>query len=171
MSKLAVLFAITFTCLSSGPSLADDVRQQAQSAAASRFLVSDKGEAYDKETHLTWQRCSVGTTWKSGAGCIGQPKLMSLKDAKRFAEQVGEGWRVPTIDELYSLVEQEYDDPAINSVVFPNVKESSEGAPYWTVTPIDEMPMLIYFVDFMTGRVDGHTEGFSLAVRLVRSGE
>ena len=31
------------------------------------------------------------------------------------------------------------------------------------------MPMLIYYIDFMSGRVDGHSEGFIMAVGLVRN--
>lgn len=169
MKKLAVMFVVIFTCLNPDLLLADYDKQQAPEEYSSRFILNNKGEAFDKRTKLTWQRCSAGVTWKEGVGCIGSPKLMSLEDARQFARQAGEGWRVPTIEELYSIVDQESENPAINSAVFSDIRDLGEGSPYWSVTQVKEMPMLIYFVDFMNGRVDGHSEGFAMAVRLVRN--
>ncbi|POB04495.1 hypothetical protein C1949_05845 [Halopseudomonas oceani] len=57
----------------------------------------------------------------------------------------------------------------MNSTVFPAVTDFGEGAPYWSETHFEEMPQLIYFIDFLDGAVDAHSEGFALAVRLVRS--
>lgn len=168
MKKFIALFAVVIAYLSSGLVLADCNKQQSPKAAASRFILN-KGEAFDKVTKLTWSRCSVGGTWKQGTGCVGSPKLMSFEEAKHFASQAGSGWRLPTIKELCSIVEQGCENPAINSIVFPDIRDLGEGAPYWSVTRIEEMPMLIYYVDFMSGRVDGHSEGFVMAVRLVRN--
>lgn len=169
MKKSSAILLSLFISMNSSLSLADDANKTTVEDYTSRFILNNKGEAFDRETELTWQRCSAGTTFKESAGCVGSPKLMTLADAIDFASQKGEGWRVPTIEELYSLVEHDQDNPAINTAVFPSVKGSSEGAPYWTVTAIEDLPMLTYFVDFMSGRVDGHTQGFSMAVRLVRS--
>jgi len=94
---------------------------------------------------------------------------MSFEEARQFAKQTGGNWRVPTIKELYSIIEQECKNAVINSIVFPDIRDFGEGAPYWSVTRIEDMPMLIYYVNFMSGRVDGHSEGFSMAVRLVRN--
>lgn len=96
---------------------------------------------------------------------------MGLCEAKEYAHKLSGGWRVPTIDELYGIVEQECSNPTINSEVFPSVKSLGESAPYWRVTKIKEMPSLIYNIDFLTGEADGHTRGFAMAVRLVRSGK
>lgn len=162
------MFVIVFTCLNSGLLLAECNKQKALEDASSRFILNE-GEVFDKVTQLIWCRCSAGAAWKEGAGCIGSPKLMSLEEAGEFAKQAGEGWRVPTIEELYGIVEQECENPAVNPIVFPDVRDLGGGAPYWSVTQIEEMPMLIYFVDFISGRVDGHSEGFTMAVRLVRN--
>jgi hypothetical protein len=47
----------------------------------------------------------------------------------------------------------------------------SEGAPYWSSSKIEDLPMLFYFIDFWDARTDGHTLKFSLAVRLVRDND
>ncbi len=48
------------------------------------------------------------------------------------------------------------------------MQDLGDGMPYWSVT-VAELPMpMTYYVDFQDGRVDAHTRGFPLAVRLVR---
>lgn len=97
---------------------------------------------------------------------------MSLDEAKEYAHKLGGGWRVPTIEELYSIVEQKCSSPAINLEVFPSVKGLGEGAaPYWSTTKVKEIPSLIYYIDFLSGEADGHTKEFAMAARLVRGGK
>ena len=134
---------------------------------ASRFVLN-AGEAYDQQTKLTWSRCSAGTRWTEGAGCAGEVALLRLDEAKQFAQEMGGGWRLPSIVELHSIVEPQCANPALDATVFPGVTHFEEGAPYWSDTHFEEMPSLIYFIDFVDGAVDAHSEGFALAVRLVR---
>lgn len=168
MKKVITFLAFASWAISSVV-LADCDESIAESTPSSRFVINGS-EAYDRQTKLTWSRCSVGTTWVNDAGCIGEVQLLGLDAAKQFAQTLGGGWRVPTIQELDSIVEQRCFNPAINSEVFPKVVNSEEGSPYWSDTRIEEIPLLIYFIDFFDGTVDGHTKGFPLAVRLVRSG-
>ena len=168
MKKFIALFAVVIAFLSSDLVFADLDKQPPCKFDSSRFILS-KGSAFDKVTKLTWRRCSAGSVWKEGLGCVGSPELMCFEEAEHFAKQAGDGWRVPTIKELYSIVEQGCENPAINSIVFPDINASGESAPYWSFTRIDDMPMLIYCIDFISGRVDGHSNGFAMAVRLVRS--
>ncbi|MDG9670576.1 DUF1566 domain-containing protein [Hahella sp. CR1] len=136
----------------------------------SQFVLKG-AEVYDTKTGLTWSRCSMGLTWREGSGCVGKVKISTLEGARHFAELQGHGWRIPTIEELYSLVRRGCSEPAINAEVFPDVQDLGEGSPYWSQTPVEEVPILYYFVDFMTGDIDGHTERFPLALRLVRENE
>ncbi|WP_158228861.1 Lcl C-terminal domain-containing protein [Chitinimonas sp. BJB300] len=139
------------------------------STPTSHFVLKE-GEAFDPKTKLTWARCSVGATWKGGA-CVGDVKPMQLDEAKKYAQKLGKGWRVPTVEELYGIVEHQCSNPAVNAVVFPNIRSLGEGAPYWSLTTVKGMSPLVYYVDFLSGEVDGHTKGFALGVRLVRSGK
>ncbi|MBI3899431.1 MAG: DUF1566 domain-containing protein [Gammaproteobacteria bacterium] len=169
MTRLIIYFLV-IACCNSGIALGACNKNKPASTPTSRFILRE-GEAFDQKTKLTWSRCSLGTTWKKDAGCVGTAKLLYLEEAKQAAQKLGNGWRVPTIEELYSIVEHDCSNPAINTVIFPNVKNLGEGAPYWSVTAIKELPPLIYYVDFLNGEVDGHTKGFFLAARLVRKKE
>jgi len=143
-------------------------KSKSASTPLSRFVLSD-GEALDQKSQLIWSRCSVGTTWDKGGKCAGSVKLMRLEAAKQYAQKLGHGWRVPSVEELYSIVEQKCSNPAINPKIFPNVTDLGEGAPYWSITKVKEAPPLIYFINFLSGEADGHTKDFLMAVRLVRS--
>lgn len=122
----------------------------------------------DRDTRLTWDRCTAGENWKNGR-CEGSIKLMSLAAAKKYAETRGGGWRVPTIEELSSIIEVRCHDPSINPAIFPNVRALVEGrSPYWSSTPFEAIPTMNYLVDFLTGEIDARSQGFSIGVRLVR---
>ena len=136
----------------------------------SRFK-TEQSLVLDIKTNLIWQRCSLGSIWSSDNSCNGEIEYMSLSAAKEVALNLAEGWRVPTIDELYSIAELNCSMPSINVEVFPSITEMSEGAPYWSSSKIEDLPMLFYFIDFWDARADGHTPGFSLAVRLVRDND
>jgi len=165
--KVFVTCCAIAVCFSSGIAFGACDKSKTASAPSARFTLN-KTKAFDQKTKLTWSRCSVGTVWKNGK-CSGAVKLMSLSEAKEYAQKLGGGWRVPTIEELYSIVEQKCSNPAINPEVFPSVKNLGEGAaPYWSTTKIKEIPSLIYYIDFLSGEADGHTKGFAMAVRLVR---
>lgn len=169
MEKIIMYFVVTVVvCLISCMAMADCNKQQMRKDANSRFIIVG-GEAFDKTTKLTWSRCSVGVTWKKGVGCVGSPKMMNLNEANNYAKKIGHGWRVPTINELKSIADGKCNKPIINTIAFPDIKDRGEGAPYWSITQVEQMPMLYYYVDFINGIVDGHSSGFGLAVRLVRS--
>ncbi|WP_051261302.1 DUF1566 domain-containing protein [Desulfovibrio inopinatus] len=165
-----VFLGIVFACLIPCSALADCNEQLLRGDASSRYILN-KDEAFDKATGLIWRRCSEGTSWNDSEGCIGSVKLLSLDEAKSIAKQLGNGWRVPTIDELYSIVDEKCQQPVIDPVVFPGVKDQGEGASYWSCTHVEEIPTLIYYVEFMSGIVDAHSKGFGLAVRFVRDKE
>ena len=121
------------------------------------------GEVYDKKTDLTWQRCSVGQRWKEGAGCVGVIKQMTWDEAK--AQATG-GWRLPSKDELTTLLSPTCKHPAINEEVFPDMELDKLW--YWTSS--ENGSFLAWLVDFADGNTNSYDRTDTGSVRLVRGG-
>lgn len=134
----------------------------------SRFsIIGDK--VFDKKTKLTWMRCSVGSKWKDNISCEQSPSIMSFYEAKDIEKDLKNGWRMPTIEELSTIFKNECKNKAINSSIFPDIKLLDNFAPYWSSTSVDKMPNLIYYIDFIDKKLDAHSKGFSMFLRLVKS--
>jgi hypothetical protein len=122
------------------------------------------GEAYDKKTDLTWQRCSIGQRWKEGTGCVGVIKQLDWDESMK---QAADGWRVPTMDELLTLVSPTCHKPAINEEVFPDMELDKLW--YWSST--EQGPFLALLVDFAEGQSNSYDRTDVGTLRLVRDGE
>jgi len=100
----------------------------------SRFIPLKEGAiVLDKETQLIWQRCSLGQSWENNGECTGNAKKYSFYKAQEVAKFTNfsgfNDWRVPTIDELESIIELACYEPAINTTIFPNTEISAN---YWS---------------------------------------
>lgn len=97
-------------------------------------------------TGLEWQRCSEGMTFvagkaadRSGDTCSGSAGAFNQDAATQIAAKVNAGagrdgkkdWRLPTLDELSSIVEDACQMPAINPEVFPDTPVTW----FWAATP------------------------------------
>ncbi|HXU80256.1 MAG TPA: DUF1566 domain-containing protein, partial [Polyangia bacterium] len=95
------------------------------------------GIVTDLNTHLTWQQMLDGTvrTWEqANAYCSTLPLA-------------GGGWRLPTMSELQSLIDETVKEPAIDATAFPGTP--AEG--FWAGTPLAGMPPYRWFVSFDRG--------------------
>ena len=129
---------------------------------SSRYLVKGD-EVYDKKTDLTWQHCSVGQHWKEGAGCVGVIKQMTWDEAKSQAQN---GWRLPSKDELTTLLAPNCSKPAINEEIFPDLELDKLW--YWTSS--ENGSFLAWLVNFADGNSNSYDRTDTGAVRLVRGG-
>jgi hypothetical protein len=146
-----------------------DCYAERRGAGSGHYALKD-GVVYDPRTNLSWARCSFGRQW-AGVGCDGEPKRVTFDKARAAAEAAGDGWRLPTIRELASLIDRTCGAPAIDKVAFPDIAPNDEGkASYWSSSPAPEIPGMIYVVDFSDGDVDMHSTGLWLNLRLVRLG-
>ena len=126
----------------------------------------------DLSNGTEWMRCSVGQRW-NGKECIGEAVPLNHNDIPIVlniaVEQLGPGWRLPTKDELLSLVCTQCGIPTINQKIFPN----TGAVPYWTgdTNPFAPNKYFKHFftVNFYTGRPYGRFAAYQdHLVRLVR---
>lgn len=137
--------------------------------ASGRFVVAG-GEFTDTTTRLTWQRCSNGLTWSTAGGCVGTIAPVTFGRVSDVVAQAGSGWRLPTADELYDLLDETCHRPAADATAMPDIPLDPSGEPsiYWTSTEAGFEDMMVT-VDFRYGFADMHSKGLSFFLRLVRS--
>ena len=128
---------------------------------------------YDKETNLTWQRCSVGQRWIEKKGCIGNIRTMTSDSAQK---QGAGAWRVPTKEELATLLDAKLQKlgqkPAIDVIAFPNMNPAKTW--YWSSSPATHSGYLGVSFDGANKRDMDNTQRSRAkygAVRLVRTGK
>lgn len=77
-------------------------------------------------------------------------------------------WRVPTNQELMSIVNNSRINPAIDLDYFPNTKDSFDSL-YWTASPKAVTNNAAWMVNFKIGETGDIGRSFSTYIRLVRS--
>ena len=131
------------------------------------------GTITDRKTGLIWKQCLEG---QSGSDCASSGvEIFSWQQALQRAQTVNSGggfagasvWRVPTIKELRSLVEQQCADPAINLTRFPN-----PGSDFvWSSSAVAGSTNYAWYVVFYNGNTFWDDKGGYGQLRLVRSGQ
>jgi hypothetical protein len=97
---------------------------------------------------------------------LGDGRRMSYADAEAACSALGEGWRLPAVQELLTLVDYTRHSPAIDIDRFPGTKSGA----YWTSTPCAWAPGAAWFVYFHDGNSNCYGRGVNDAfVRAVRS--
>lgn len=135
----------------------------APSLAQNRFTFNKDGsEVIDKTTGLTWRRCAEGMNW-NGTTCAGAANSFTFDNAQVHA-RTQNGWRLPEVKELESLVDRTRSNPAIDTTVFPGTVSRW----HWSSTPYASNPSSAWVVDFTYGSIYDSFRGFGLAIRLVR---
>ncbi len=105
------------------PSAADAcVQGKKETAPSTEFVpVGDGAVVRHERTSLEWQRCALGQRWNATSnGCEGRPSGYPWAGATKQAAKAKDGWRLPTGEELLTIVEKCHFAPAINPQVFPN---------------------------------------------------
>ncbi len=132
---------------------------------SSRFIDNGDGTVTDTRTGLMWVKnphtdlpkvFKDQMTWKDAIEACKDLDFAGHKD-----------WRLPTIEELRSIVDYTRDKPAINITFFPDTKKSW----YWTITPTSWSSDNAWVVNFNGGYVgcDDRDRDSGSYVRPVRS--
>jgi hypothetical protein len=116
------------------------------------FIRNLDGTVTDKQLNLIWY-----PTFS---------KKMTWEEAKKECEKIG--CRLPTTHELFSLVEINEYDPAIDKEIFPDTKTDDW---YWTQDSCPWSAVGARGVDFYNGDVGNCFKGISNYVRPVRSSQ
>jgi len=132
------------------------------------YVDQGDGTALHTPSRLIWQRCAVGQSW-TGTTCSGTPSTLTWDAAKvltsSFAGQTD--WRLPTEEELLSLVDYSKSSPAINSSLFPATSASF----FWSASAGAGNSDGAWDVGFGSGSAGSSSKGFDGQVRLVRDGQ
>ena len=143
--------------------------KQKATTPSSRF--ENHGAAlYDQQLKKMWLRCAAGMQW-NGKHCAGKTSTHNYTEALVVIDQVNRQkaggkntWRLPTRDELLSIVEKRCHNPAINLEVFSYSPQSG----FWTST---ENPGLLStrmeIVHFLFGEAFIANKSQSWRVRLI----
>jgi hypothetical protein len=95
------------------------------------FTLQKDGTALDPDTGLLWYRCAAGMRY-SNDQCLGEPVLLPWDQANRFAADFGQNssrrWRLPSNEDVRSITETECRNPAVNTMIFPQLPVEN----FWT---------------------------------------
>lgn len=143
------------------------------STPSQRFtILGDGAEVKDNNTGLIWQRCSIGQVWQQDTqGCMGEAKEFNWQQALVATSQIGNGYRLPNIKELYSIVEVQCSDPAINLRIFPNTNVYA-GDRHWSSSFSNAKtfkPYQALSVGFFFGNINASKLDYKHYIRAVRS--
>lgn len=159
-ASVGFILALSLSCPLGARAVCDAA--QPTRTPSSRYVIKNAA-VYDKKTDLTWQRCSIGQHWQDEVGCVGVIEQMTWDEAR---SRSADGWRLPTRDELATLISPTCRQPAINEDSFPDMDLGKLW--YWTGTAGSEY--LAWLVNFADGQFANYDRSDVGALRLVRTG-
>lgn len=174
-SKIATLFfALTLPALCKAQSC--NITSVIASTPTYQFINHHNGTVTDKNTGLIWKKCSEGQTWNNNTdNCAGNATTYSWQGALNRAQTLNrlggfagkKDWRVPNIQELYSIIEEQCYYPAVNITVFPTVYKAA----FWSSSPHNGESSMAWGVIFDFGYDSPYYKSSNNQIRLVRSGQ
>lgn len=119
-----------------------------------RYVLSKDSIVKDLKTGLEWQRAPID-------------RVFTIKELVAYTLGMEEGWRVPTIEELLSLVDYTRFNPALDTTIFSNTRINSLW--YWSSTRVAMDSGYVWGVGFFDGSVYNESADKLNRVRFVRT--
>jgi hypothetical protein len=177
-TRLLVVLPLVVPFVGMQPALADEghcqrgIGETRANTPAGAFELPRDGTVIHSTTNLQWAQCAIGQDWTRD-GCSGNAEVFSWEDAQSaigaFNRNGGVGgfsdWRLPTVEELETVVEHCREAPAINTTIFPD----TPWAGFWTSSDGNDDPEYAWFVGFYRGLSFEYSRSASYRVRPVRS--
>lgn len=134
---------------------------------AAPFIDNSDGTVTDGKTNLIWQKCSAGL---SGTNCeTGSASTQNWQTALTTCNGLslaGKAWRLPSTNELLSIVDMNKASPAIDTAFFP----ATVAPNYWSSSTYVPNTTNAWFVDFVVGGSGLNVKPALYSVRCVSSG-
>ena len=126
-----------------------------EATTTQRFTDNGDDTVTDNTTGLVWTKKTVAED-------------VTHEQAMAAVAALGEGWRLPTVQELFGLVDHTQCRPAIDGEAFPDTRRDI----YWTSTPWAGNPdAAVWCVGFLNGYVGDLHRSSVGCVRAVRPGQ
>ena len=129
------------------------VTKASEGASDERFIDNGDGTISDTKTRLMWRK-------------DGSKERLTYAQAEEFIAELNReewtDWRLPTIEELFSLVDFTKREPAVNPMF------ECEKASYWSSTPVAGYSNLAWIVYFYDGNVNNNNRSNRYFVRPCR---
>lgn len=164
-----------------------------ESEALEQYKVNDNGTITDNTNGLTWMQCNLGETW-NGTTCEGIPDQINWESMFVQVKQLNlnggfagyNDWRVPNIQELYSLVncssnefkeEEEINGKAylnkcdgqyVKPTTVNSIFKHTENNRYWSSTSNSYYGNDAWYIYFNLGFVESGNKFYTGFIRLVR---
>ena len=124
------------------------------------FIDNGNGTITQSGKNLLWQKCTIGQSINNN--CTGRGTTFNYAQITDICSTINlanrSDWRLPTIDELSTLLIFE-NEPKINNVTFPN----TESYYYWGTNPLNKR----FRVNFNVGLVSGYSTSDYYYVRCI----
>ena len=166
MTKLCPAEKLKFDCITSPNEIG---YCPAYVKAPHLFSEEAGGIILDKRFNLYWQKCSArsaeSTQTEDNSCPTTKPLTMTFKGAIDYCKTLtlaDKKWRLPTVNELASLIDHNKIDPAIDSKYFPD----TQFLGYWSATSYAGNVQWVWYVDFYNGSLEKSSQ--DMDAKLVR---